>query len=45
MNTCIRQFVLGTPQITVERGAATTLGAVMLLPFESSLFRCPEGPR
>jgi len=29
----IRQFVLGTPQITVERSAATTLGAVMLLPF------------
>jgi hypothetical protein len=29
----LRQFVLGTPQITVERRAATTLGAVMLLPF------------
>lgn len=29
----IRQFVLGIPQVTVERSAATTLGAVMLLPF------------
>jgi len=29
----LRQFVLGTPQITAERSAATTLGAVMLLPF------------
>lgn len=29
----IRQFVLGTPQVTVERSAVTTLGAIMLLPF------------
>jgi len=29
----LKQFILGTPQITVERRAATTLGAVMLLPF------------
>lgn len=33
----IRQFVLGTPQITVERSASTTFAAVMLLPFAGLL--------